>query len=326
MKKHLMDEILHVLPVSLREMIRAELEQRGQGSGEISRYGKCCGQRRGQIQEIRLRTGRPIHVLVDGREEAIGGNRLLTTGDMQETMEFVSRFSMYAYEDEIRQGFLTVKGGHRVGIAGKAVLNNGTLKTIRNISFIHIRIACEYRDCAKELLPYLYENGVLQSTLIFSAPGKGKTTIMRDLIRLISDGNRCGEPLSVAVIDERGELAACDQGVPQNDLGARTDVMDGCPKSAGMRLMLRSMAPAVLAADEIGGEEDVEAVFEAAGCGCVMLATAHGESLERLMKKEAFQKLKQAAVFQRYVQLDGGSCPGKCKAVYDAEGRRLCSG
>lgn len=299
------EEILHVLPVDFRGSVRRALE---------------CKER---VQEVRLRAGRPVRLLVDGRERSLSGSRVLTARDLQETMEFVSRFSMYAFEEEIRQGFLTIKGGHRVGIAGKAVLSQGTLKTIRNISFIHIRIANEYRDCARELLPWLYKNGVLQSTLIFSAPGQGKTTLMRDLIRLISNGNFYGSPLPVAVVDERGELAACDLGVPQNDLGEQTDVMDGCPKTLGMRLMLRSMAPSVLAADEIGSREDVEAILEAAGCGCVMLATAHGESLEHLMKKETFRSLKNMSVFQRYVQLENHGRPGKWKAVYDAEGGRL---
>lgn len=304
MERHF-EEILHVLPVDFRGIVRRMLE-----GGE-------------RVQEIRLRVGRPMCVLADGRERSLGDGRFLTARDLQETMEFVSRFSMYAYEEEIRQGFLTIKGGHRVGIAGKAVLSQGTLKTIRNISFIHIRIAHEYRDCARELLPWLYQNGILQSTLIFSAPGQGKTTLMRDLIRLISNGNSYGAPLSVSVVDERGELAACDLGIPQNDLGKQTDVMDGCPKTLGMRLMLRSMAPSVLAADEIGSREDVEAILEAAGCGCVMLATAHGESLEHLMKKETFRRLRDMSVFQRYVQLENSGRPGKWRAVYDAEGGRL---
>lgn len=305
MEKRSVEEILHVLPVSFRDSVRSEL------------------QRQQSVQEIRLRTGRPVHLLVNGQEIPLHGERILTARDLQETMEFVSRFSMYAYEEEIRQGFLTIKGGHRVGIAGKAVLNQGMVKTIRNISFIHIRIANEYRDCARELLPWLYKDGILQSTLIFSAPGQGKTTLMRDLIRLISSGNPWGRPLTVAVVDERGELAACDQGIPQNDLGIQTDVMDGCPKTLGMRLMLRSMAPSVLAADEIGSGEDVEAILEAAGCGCVMLATAHGESFEHLMQKDSFRRLKHMTVFQRYVQLSNHGRPGKWQRIYDGGGGRL---
>lgn len=305
MKEKQLNEILHVLPVRLRPAVGKELS----GSG--------------QVQEIRLRSGNPVHILTQGREKALMESGILTVQDMQETMEFVSRFSLYAYEEEIRQGFLTIRGGHRVGIAGKAVLSHGSLKTIRNISFIHIRIACEYRDCARGLLPYLYEDGSPKSTLIFSAPGQGKTTLMRDLIRLVSDGNSFGDPKTVSVVDERGELAACDQGIPQNDLGKQTDVMDGCPKTLGMQLMLRSMAPSVLAVDEIGGKEDVEAVFQAAGCGCIILATAHGENLESLFRKETFFSLKQAGVFERYIQLDNRQKPGKWKYVFNREGERI---
>lgn len=302
MRKHQIEEILHVLPVRFRNLMGRELNIRR------------------QVQEIRLRNGKPVHLLVNGSEIPLAESGILNTRDMQETMEFVSRFSMYAYEEEIRQGFLTIKGGHRVGIAGKAVLGQGGLKTIRNISFIHIRIACEYRDCALGLLPYLYEEGRLKSTLIFSPPGQGKTTLMRDLIRLISDGNAWGGPFSVAVVDERGELAACDQGVPQNDLGTRTDVMDGCPKTLGMRLMLRSMAPSVLAVDEIGGMDDAEALLEASGCGCAILATAHGDTLTQLFQKEIFRRLKQDRVFDRYIQLDREGLPGKWKHIYEEKG------
>lgn len=305
MKNGSMEEILHVLPVGFRASVQKELQIHW------------------PVQEIRLRTGKPVHLLMNGKEKPLYDGKLLTARDLQETMEFVSRFSMYAYEEEIRQGFLTIKGGHRVGIAGKAVLNQGMVKTIRNISFIHIRIANEYRDCARELLPWLYQRGRLQSTLIFSAPGQGKTTLMRDLIRLISSGNSWGNPLTVAVVDERGELAACDQGIPQNDLGPQTDVMDGCPKTLGMRLMLRSMAPSVLAADEIGNEEDAEAILEAAGCGCVMLATAHGESFAHLMQKDTFCRLKQRDVFQRYVQLKNSGRPGIWQRIYDEKGEVL---
>lgn len=305
MKGHQMEEILHVLPVRLREPVKQEMS------------------RSGQIQEIRLRSGKPVHLLENGRERMLPGSGFLSAGDMQETMEFVSRFSMYAYEEEIRQGFLTIRGGHRVGIAGKTVLSQGMIKTIRNISFIHIRIACEYRDCARGLLSYVYENGRLLSTLIFSAPGQGKTTLMRDLIRLISDGNSFGSPKTVSVVDERGELAACDQGVPQNDLGKQTDVLDGCPKTLGMRLMLRSMAPSVLAVDEIAGGDDVDAVFEAAGCGCAILATAHGESLDRLMEKEGFRRLMKSGVFDRYIQLENNGNPGKWSHIYDGKGGKL---
>ncbi|MDD7391091.1 MAG: stage III sporulation protein AA [Lachnospiraceae bacterium] len=305
MKEYQMEEILHVLPVRLREPVGQEMRKKH------------------HIQEIRLRSGKPVQLLENGRERILEGVGPLSAGDMQETMEFVSRFSMYAYEEEIRQGFLTIRGGHRVGIAGKTVLGDGKIRTIRNISFIHIRIAGEYRNCARGLLPYLYENGRLLSTLIFSAPGQGKTTMMRDLIRLISDGNSSGSPRTVSVVDERGELAACDQGVPQNDLGGQTDVLDGCPKTLGMRLMLRSMAPSVLAVDEIAGGDDVEAVFEAAGCGCVMLATAHGESLERLLEKEGFGRMMKAGVFDRYIQLENNGNPGRWSHIYNGKGERI---
>lgn len=302
---HTFEEILYVLPVEIRAEVREAW----------SRWEA--------IQELRFRVGQKIRFFICGKEISLEKSKILTAADLQKIMELISRFSLYAYEEEIRHGFLTIRGGHRVGVAGKVVLYQGSVKTIRNISCIHIRIAKEYQDCARELLPYLYRERRLQSTLIFSAPGQGKTTLMRDLIRLVSNGNPWGDPLTVAVIDERGELAACDQGIAQNNLGAQTDVLDGCPKNPGMRLMLRSMAPAVLAVDEIGSKEDAEAIQEAAGCGCVMLATAHGESLKQLWKKTAFRQMQENQIFQRYVELYPSGIPGRWRSIYDENGTQL---
>lgn len=305
MKEAVKKEILHVLPVNWRSIMGAVLDSRE------------------EIQEIRMRTGRPMSVYADGKEEEIKGQAVLSSTDLQETMEFVSRFSLYAYEEELRQGFITIKGGHRVGIAGKAAMQDGHIKTMRSITFIHIRIARACVGCGESLLPWLCEGHRLKSTLIFSAPGMGKTTLMRDLIRLISNGSRYAFPLTVSVIDERGELAACDRGIPQHDLGKQTDVLDGCPKTIGMRLMLRSMTPQVLAVDEIGSMEDGEALMEAAGCGCVILATAHGEGLDRIMQKKIFRRMKEENLFERYVELKGEKA-GDWTAVYNSGGVRLC--
>lgn len=304
MEKGKCGEILSVLPIRLRSVMESWLQEEP------------------RLQEIRLRTGRQAGVCRDGKEVFLTETGILTAADLQETMEFVSRFSMYAYEDELRQGYLTIRGGHRVGIAGKVVLQQGEIRSIRDISGIHIRIACDWKDCALPALPWIYEKGDLKNTLILSPPGKGKTTLLRDLIRLVSDGNPSGAPLSVSVVDERGEIGACERGVPQNDLGMRTDVLDGCPKVYGMRMMLRSMTPQVIAVDEIGSMSDLEAVMEICGCGCRILATAHADSLEHLVRKDGFSWLYQQQLFDRYLLLDKQRV-GIIRAVYDEAGKKM---
>ena len=191
------------------------------------------------LQELRLRAGAPLMAVYRNREYFVGwegellsereGAFSVTPGHVRETVDLAANHSLYAYEDEIRQGFLTIQGGHRVGIAGRCVAENGSVRTQKFIPFITVRLAHEIRGCAVPLLPYLYGNGALKHTLLISPPRCGKTTLLRDLVRLISDGNAFGAGMNVGVVDERSEIAACYQGVPQNDLGIRTDVLDCCP-------------------------------------------------------------------------------------------------
>ena len=286
------------------------------------------------LQEIRLRAGQPLLVRTEEGEffAAADGSLgkdwrqgvCIPAKEIRDTLECVASYSLYAYEEELRQGFLTVQGGHRVGVAGKAVVEKGQIRTIKNISFLHIRIAHEKKGCADKALPWLYEEGesVPCHSLLLSPPGCGKTTLLRDLIRQISDGRPSWrEGVSVGVVDERSELAACYLGIPQNDLGRRTDVLDSCPKSEGMMLLLRSMAPQVLAVDEIGSQRDLEAVQYAAGSGCRVLATAHGGSVEELLGKwkEAFGK----GIFERYVVLSRTAGAGTIEEICDGSGQRL---
>ena len=198
-----------------------------------------------KICEIRLRVDRPVIVetsredyfLNNGGEwqEHPYGAHLVTEAEIRELIAWLCQDSVYAYADEIRQGFLTVEGGHRIGLCGQAVLENETvIRTLKNIAFINIRVAHEIRGAADGILPKLYKKGKFQNTLIVSPPGFGKTTLLRDLIRQISDGNTYGAGLRVGVVDERSELAGSYLGRPQNDLGMRTAVLDGCPRAQGM--------------------------------------------------------------------------------------------
>lgn len=282
------------------------------------------------IYEIRLRAGRPVFLTgaqgeyflkLRGREPYI-----VTKEDLKETLEYLSGYSMYAYEDEIRQGYLSVQGGHRVGITGRVVLEGNYVKGMKYISCINVRLAHQIIGCADEVMPLIWTGRRICHTLIISPPRCGKTTLLRDMIRSISNGCLGHPGLTVGVVDERSELGGCYQGVPQNDLGIRTDVLDGCPKAEGMQMLLRSMSPAVIAVDELGRQEDFRAVEAVIHCGCRLLATAHGYSLEDVLNQPFFSRLKEEKVFERYILLEGQTHAGIIRAVYDGKGRICATG
>ncbi len=286
-----------------------------------------------RIREIRIRAGRPVTLVSDGCETVLADRGQKRTGDtavadgrlIREILEIVSKHSLYAFEDEIRQGFLTIEGGHRVGICGKAVLSgDGALRTIKDVSSLNIRLARERKGCADGVIRYLYgADKTVCSTLILSPPGAGKTTLLRDLVRQISDGNRFGDGVPVAVVDERSEIAACFQGTPQCDLGSRTDVMDACPKTEGMYMMIRSMSPRVLAADEIGTAEDLKALRFVMNCGCRIIATAHADSFGDLERRPFFAEMVKEKLFSRYVVLSKFPRPGTTVCVCGADGKAV---
>lgn len=268
------------------------------------------------LQEIRLRIQRPLIAVYMGQEH-LNREYVVTVDDIRETVECISSYSLYAFEDEIKRGFLTVPGGHRVGIAGKVVLEGGEVQCIRNISFLNIRLAHEKKGCAEAYLPKLCENGEVYHTLIVSPPMGGKTTLLRDLIRCFSNRGH-----TVSVIDERSEIAGSYMGVPGNDVGIRTDVLDRCPKALGMEMAIRSMAPEIVAVDEIGGRKDFDAVREVFHCGCKILATMHGKSVEDLLMKPFFVPVFQEGIFQRYVVRGEENGENRWK-IYDENGRML---
>ncbi len=268
------------------------------------------------LQEIRLRAVYPIILLYAGKEKILSIKA--TERSIRETLDYVSNYSLYAYENELKQGFITIEGGHRVGMAGQVLIENGRVKNLKYISSLNIRVSHEIVGCADKLFPYITHNKQMYHTLIISPPRCGKTTLLRDMIRQISDGNEYVKGCTVGVVDERSELAGCYQGIPQNHMGMRTDVLDGCPKAEGMLMLVRSMSPQVIAVDEIGVPEEVQAIKYAMHCGCKMVATVHGESIEDIQRKPLLEQMIREQGFERYVVLNNRKRVGEIVGIYDA--------
>ena len=266
-----------------------------------------------KLQEIRVRAGRPVILVENGRERMV--DIRTTVRELKQILDAACGYSGYAFEEEISRGYLTIEGGHRIGLAGRAVVTAEGIRTLKYISALNIRIAHPVKGCAEKWEEYFYERNKPCHVLIISPPGCGKTTLLRDVVRIFSNGNDKRPGVTVGVVDERSEIAGTYRGIPVHDLGMRTDVLDGCPKSLGMEMMLRSMAPKVLAVDEIG-TSDVPAIENALRCGCRLLATLHGECLKDFLEKPGFASLVKEQVFERYIFLKQGQTPGIVTGIY----------
>lgn len=258
-----------------------------------------------RAEELRLRAGRPMSLVLPEGERPLEGPAVAAE-DLEQLVEIASRASLHAVLDQVCRGYLTITGGHRIGLCGTAVLRDGAVHSLSRFSSANIRVARQLRGAADPVLGSLCTGGALDSTLIMAPPGLGKTTLLRDIIRKVSDGEGC-TPLRVSLADERGEVAALYGGCPQLEVGSRTDVVEGCPKAQGLMLLLRAMNPQVLAVDEITAAEDIAALRTAVGCGVTLLATAHGAGRADLERRALYRPLLEEGMIRKlvYIQRDG---------------------
>lgn len=280
----------------------------------------CDADKRQQdrLTELRLRAGQRI-CLRYGREEVSVDGIVVTVQELDSIVSALCHHSRYAIESELKNGYITIRGGHRIGLAGQAVLADGKIKLLKEIGSMTIRIAREVIGSAQKLVPYVRDGERILSTLIVAPPYSGKTTILRDLIRILSDGDMHHRGVQVAVADERSEIAGMYLGQAMLDVGSRTDVIDGAPKAESMMLLIRAMSPEVIATDELGRKEDFAAVEEAVRAGVAVIATLHGRSRQDVMYRMGKQMDGVLAVFERIVFLADRPTMGAIRAVMSRE-------
>ena len=302
--------------VHLKEVMKVEDEEiyRMLPSGineEVKRYFKIEG-----VQEIRVKIGRQVMLTTSKGEKIL--DYTITNEDLKYMMSKISNYSLYAFEEEIKQGYITVKGGHRVGLAGECVMVNGEVRTIKNISSLNIRICNEVVGSSNRVMKYITNNNKVYNTLIVSPPKCGKTTILRDIARNISNGmyslNLRGK--KVTIVDERSEIAGCYNGIPQMNVGVRTDVLDNCLKRIGMIMAIRSLSPEVLICDEIGTEGDLEALNMAFNSGVNIIVTVHGNDINDIYGREMFRKLIDDCILDRIIILSSKNGAGTLEKIY----------
>lgn len=281
------------------------------------------------LEEIRLRCHRPLSICGTGWQSWVGEGGepisdpaaalVVEQEDIARTVELITYHSLYAWEEELSSGFITLPGGHRVGLVGRALVEKGAVRGLKHFSGLNFRLARQVIGAGDSVLPLILDErtGLPVSTLIVSPPRCGKTTILRDLARQLSDGAPAlrGMRFQVGIVDERSELAGCIGGIPQWDVGLQTDVLDGCPKAQGIMMLLRGMSPDVIVTDELGREEDAGAVAEAAAAGVIVLASAHAGDLEDLKRRPSLHRLLNGGLFRRAVVLSRRLGPGTVEKV-----------
>lgn len=285
-----------------------------------------------ELEEIRLRCGRPIVLRIRDKEICLnrtgkvstdlGQGYIVSADDLARTIAAISDNSIYAFEEDIKRGFITVPGGHRVGLAGQILIQGDSVRLMKDFSSLCFRIAREVKGCARIFIEHIWpQEKPPRNTLLLSPPRCGKTTVLRDIARILSAGDDKRNGCNVVVVDERSELAGCYRGVPQLDVGPRTDVLDGCPKHIGMNMALRAMAPQVIITDELGSKADVEAVRECINAGIKVISSIHASNLEELQRRPFVRELLAFRTFDTALVLSRRRGPGSLEDVVrmDAE-------
>lgn len=278
------------------------------------------------LEELRLRQERPLvavtcagDLMLDAAGRRVGeAEQALrpTDLDLQLTLQLMTGYSLYTREEELRSLFLTLSGGHRVGLAGRTLIEGERIRALQHVASLNIRLARAVSGCAAGLIPSLLVDDTLGSVLVLSPPGAGKTTLLRDLARLASNGLPPRlRPSRVAIVDERSELAACLEGVPQLDVGCNTDVLDGCPKAQGVALVLRCLNPQFIVTDEVGRREDTWAILDALNAGVRVLVSAHGRDMDDIARRPALRELLEHVPFDRLVVMSRRNGVGTIERV-----------
>lgn len=297
------DEIYKILPKEISNIVKQYLQEDA-------------------VQEIRIKSGKPVILNLSYGEKVL--DYRTTSEDLKFMMAKVSNYSLYAFEEEIKQGYITLKGGHRVGLAGECVISNGEVRTIKNISSLNIRICREIIGSSNKIMNLITNNNRVYNTLIVSPPKCGKTTILRDIAKNISNGmykiNLSGK--KVTIVDERSEIAACYNGVPQMNVGIRTDILDNCLKKSGMIMAIRSLSPEVLICDEIGTKGDLEALNMAFNSGVNVIVTVHGYDIADVYERAVFKDLIDNCILERIILLSNRKGAGTIEKVYKVSRER----
>ncbi len=289
-----------------------------------------------RLEEIRLRAGKPLQVegsqisalvtpdgsFTDRKDRAL----LVREEEILRCLQLMGDNSFYTLEEEFKEGFITLPGGHRVGLAGECLAENGRLVRIKKVTALNLRIARQTIGSSRRVIPFLVTKDRPLRTMIISPPQAGKTTLLRDIVRSLSNGEGVPSPVKVGLVDERGEIAGCFRGIPQLDVGLRTDVLSGCPKQDGIFLLLRSMSPQVIATDEIGRPEDLRAIEEILNAGVGFITTAHAWDTNDLTLRPALGQIWERGLVERVIILSRRYGSGTLEGIWDGKTKKPLPG